>query len=143
MSTQTHYETMGLARNCSLAVIKAAYKALALEHHPDKTLHLDASQRAEHAAVFRAVQEAYDVIGNETLRAQYDLELDHNGKVDFSRSTFHAPPSVRSEKRPTAFSRRSSGLTSPPEVKAAVKAKIALQLRYRRFAPSESWVRHQ
>lgn len=129
MSTRTHYDTMGLARNCSLAVIKAAYKALALEHHPDKTLHLDAFERAEHAAAFRAVQEAYDVIGNETLRVQYDLELDQNGKVDLSRSTFHAPPSVRAGKRPTAFRRQSSGLTSPPEVKAAVKARIALQLR--------------
>jgi curved DNA-binding protein CbpA len=129
MSAQTHYETMGFAQNASTAVIKAAYKALALVHHPDKTLHLDASQRAEHAAVFRAVQEAYDVLGNDTLRAQYDFELDRHGKVDMSCSTFHVPSGVRTPNGPAGYNRRSSSFTSPPETKAMAKARIELQLR--------------
>jgi DnaJ-class molecular chaperone len=88
MSTATYYQTLGVLASAPPEVIRAAYKALALVHHPDKTLHLPAGERVSHAKVFREVQEAYDVISIHSLKALYDAELArHNNSVDLSSSS--------------------------------------------------------
>lgn len=58
-----HYSTLGVARNASQDEIKRAYRRLASQHHPDKGG--DKSQ-------FQEVQAAYDVLGNNQKRAEYD-----------------------------------------------------------------------
>jgi DnaJ-domain-containing protein 1 len=91
MSARTHYETMGLAKNASAAAIKAAYKGLVLEHHPDKTHHLNSNQREQHTAMFRAIQEAYDVIRDPQRRAEYDRHLELRGYQGHAEHpTFHS-----------------------------------------------------
>jgi curved DNA-binding protein CbpA len=124
MVAHTHYEILGLAQNAPLPVIKAAYKALVLIYHPDKTLGLSASERAEKSTIFREVQEAYDVLVNPLLKTAYDAELKHHGnKVDLERSTFHHPQSRSSTSR-----RQTSVNLTPPEQKAAMRAKAEAQL---------------
>lgn len=60
----TYYETLGVAKDASLEDIKKAYKKLASKHHPDK----DGGDTAK----FQEIQAAYDVIGDENKRKQYD-----------------------------------------------------------------------
>ncbi len=60
----THYETLGVEPDAAADDIKAAYKRLALETHPDR-------QGGDEAA-FKAVNEAYEVLSDEDLRAEYD-----------------------------------------------------------------------
>jgi curved DNA-binding protein CbpA len=81
MSATTHYTTLGLVPSATPEVIRAAYKALALIFHPDRTVHLDAKERASYATVFKQVQAAYDVLGSPALKAAYDAELTHLADV--------------------------------------------------------------
>jgi molecular chaperone DnaJ len=61
------YKTLGVAKDASAADIKKAYRKLARENHPD-------SKPGDKAAEdrFKAVAEAYDVLGDEEKRKQYD-----------------------------------------------------------------------
>ncbi|KAF2184642.1 DnaJ-domain-containing protein [Zopfia rhizophila CBS 207.26] len=114
MPPQTHYNTLGLAPSAPLPVIRAAYKALALEYHPDKTTHLPPTERMERGAKFREIQEAHDVLTNPTMRAIYDTEIELQ-----SRATSD-PPSRKNSK--SWSSKGETKLTTPAE-KKAMKAK--------------------
>jgi molecular chaperone DnaJ len=61
----THYDTLGVSENASLDEIKKAYRKLANQHHPDKGG--DTNQ-------FQQIQAAYEAVGDEQRRAQYDAE---------------------------------------------------------------------
>ena len=62
-----YYEVLGVERNASADDIKKAYRKLALKHHPDRNPG-DAAAEAS----FKHAAEAYDVLGDEQKRAQYD-----------------------------------------------------------------------
>ena len=66
MSQQDHYSALGLSANATLADIKKAFRQRASHFHPDRNAAPDA------AAQFRAVQQAYDVLGDPDRRQQYD-----------------------------------------------------------------------
>lgn len=66
-----YYEILNVAREADQSAIRAAYRALILEYHPD-------TGRTEAAAGERAskmINEAYSVLGNEQHRAAYDRNL--------------------------------------------------------------------
>jgi DnaJ-class molecular chaperone len=72
---KNHYATLGLDRRCTLAQIRAAYRALARQFHPD--LNPDSP-----AAVARTqeLNAAHEILGDPGLRAAYDRELDGSKK---------------------------------------------------------------
>lgn len=57
------YEVLGVERRCSAGEIKKAYYAKAREHHPDK---------GGDTEVFKKLQKAYEVLGNDESRNYYD-----------------------------------------------------------------------
>lgn len=61
-----HYAALGLGSNASLADVKKAFRQKASLHHPDRNSAANAAER------FRAVQEAYEVLSDETRRQAYD-----------------------------------------------------------------------
>lgn len=61
------YTTLGVSKDASAAEIKKAYRSLARDNHPDSH---PGNQAAEER--FKAVAEAYDVVGDPTKRKQYD-----------------------------------------------------------------------
>lgn len=61
----THYDTLGVPETASQEEIKKAYRKLANQHHPDK---------GGDTNKFQQIQSAYDAIGDEQKRAQYDAE---------------------------------------------------------------------
>jgi curved DNA-binding protein CbpA len=61
-----HYAALGLKSDASLADIKKAFRQKASQFHPDRNTAADAPAR------FREVQEAYDVLSDETRRQAYD-----------------------------------------------------------------------
>ena len=67
MVEQDYYDLLGVARGADDASIKAAYRKLAKEHHPDR--HNGCSDKEAH---FKAINEAYDVLKDPQKRAAYD-----------------------------------------------------------------------
>ncbi|KRE93881.1 molecular chaperone DnaJ [Nocardioides sp. Soil774] len=66
-ATKDFYQVLGVAKDASAADIKKAYRKLARENHPDSNPGNDAKHEK-----FKAVAEAYDVVGDEAKRAKYD-----------------------------------------------------------------------
>ena len=62
-----YYEVLGLSKECSSADIKAAYRKLARQYHPDVN-----NGNPESEEKFKEVSEAYAVLSNEEKRRQYD-----------------------------------------------------------------------
>jgi len=67
MVEQDYYDLLGVSRGSDEAAIKAAYRKLAKECHPDR--HNGCSQQAER---FKQINEAYDVLKDPQKRAAYD-----------------------------------------------------------------------
>jgi molecular chaperone DnaJ len=64
---QDFYEVLGVARDCSEADVKKAYRKLAMECHPDRN---NGDKAAEER--FKLVTEAYEVLRDPQKRAAYD-----------------------------------------------------------------------
>lgn len=61
--TKNPYSVLGVDKSASQADIKKAYRAAAKKHHPDK---------GGDAEEFKKINEAYEVLGDEKKRANYD-----------------------------------------------------------------------
>ena len=66
-ATKDFYKVLGVAKDASAADIKKAYRKLARDNHPDS----NPGNTAKHDT-FKAVAEAYDVVGDPDKRAKYD-----------------------------------------------------------------------
>ena len=66
-----HYATLGLDRRCSSAQIRAAYRVLAKQHHPD--LNAGSPAAVTHT---QALNAAHEILSDPDKRAAYDRELD-------------------------------------------------------------------
>lgn len=58
-----YYSILGLSRSASSDEIKSAYKKLALKNHPDRGGNKD---------TFQKIQEAYEVLSDDTRKSEYD-----------------------------------------------------------------------
>src|SRR5215212_11847260 len=67
MVEQDYYELLGIQRGADDAAIKAAYRRLAKEHHPDRH-----NGCTDQEARFKAISEAYDCLKDPQKRAAYD-----------------------------------------------------------------------
>ncbi|GAA1476986.1 molecular chaperone DnaJ [Nocardioides aestuarii] len=66
-ATKDFYAVLGVAKDASAADIKKAYRKLARDNHPDS----HPGDEAKHDR-FKAVAEAYDVVGDPEKRTKYD-----------------------------------------------------------------------
>ncbi len=67
MEKQDYYELLGVSADADASILKAAYRKLAMRHHPDRN---PGDQKAE--ARFKEVNEAYEILRDEQKRAAYD-----------------------------------------------------------------------
>lgn len=73
MDEKTYYDVLELDRNaCELTNIKKAYRRLALKYHPDR---VPPEKKEESTVKFREISEAYEVLSDESKRAEYDRSL--------------------------------------------------------------------
>jgi len=66
MAERDFYEVLGVSRDASQEQIRRAYRELARKYHPDVNKSADAQER------FTEIQEAYDVLSDESKRTRYD-----------------------------------------------------------------------
>src|SRR3954471_5197661 len=67
MSKRDYYEVLGVARGASDADLKAAFRKMAMQHHPDRN---PGDKDCEHR--FKECNEAYEVLRDADKRAAYD-----------------------------------------------------------------------
>ncbi|MBI1869439.1 J domain-containing protein [Candidatus Gottesmanbacteria bacterium] len=75
-----YYQILGIPKGASEAEIKAAYRRLALEWHPDRNKTSEATQKV------KEITEAYEILSNQEKRAAYD----QFGHAAFSQGGFGA-----------------------------------------------------
>jgi len=73
------YETLGVSENSTPQEIKKAYRSLAKKYHPDMNQDAGAEDK------FKEINAAYEVLGNEEKKAQYDM----HGDSMFGGQNFH------------------------------------------------------
>jgi molecular chaperone DnaJ len=67
VSKRDYYEVLGVSRTCTEVELKAAFRKLAMQHHPDRN---PGDKNCEHK--FKEINEAYDVLKDGDKRAAYD-----------------------------------------------------------------------
>ena len=78
-NNKDYYETLGVNKNASADEIKSAYRKLAKKYHPD--LNKDNPEAAEK---FKEVNEAYECLGDEQKRKNYDQFGSADGNQGFN-----------------------------------------------------------
>ena len=63
-----YYDILGVPKNATADEIKKAYRTLAFKYHPDRN-----QGNAEAEEKFKQISAAYDVLGDEVKRRQYDM----------------------------------------------------------------------
>ncbi len=66
MHRKDYYQTLNIQKNAGAEDIKQAYRKLALKFHPDLNNHQDAEEK------FKAISEAYEILGDTEKRRHYD-----------------------------------------------------------------------
>ena len=107
----TPYEVLGVPRAAKAATVTAAYRALARRHHPD---------RGGDARRFRAVQEAYEVLGDAEARAAYDAE----GEVERRRAQEASAAQQAARRRDAAAAGERRGLKRALEEREQAAAQL-------------------
>lgn len=74
MDFKDYYKILGVGTDADLKAIKTAYRKLARKYHPDVSSETDAAER------FKEVAEAYEVLGDEKKRAEYDEIRKYGGR---------------------------------------------------------------
>lgn len=82
MSTKKdHYSELGVTPTASSEEIKRAYRALVKEFHPDRN-----HSNPDAEAKFKAVAEAYEVVGDDHKRKEYDRSQSRTRRANFNGS---------------------------------------------------------
>ena len=68
-----YYDILGVPRTATADEIKKAYRKLAVKYHPDKNPGDAAAEE-----MFKKINTAYDVLGDEEKRRQYDSGYYYN-----------------------------------------------------------------
>ena len=80
----THYKTLDIPSTATDVEIKKAYRKLSLIYHPDRNSNVDAEDQ------IRKINEAYEVLGDDSKRKQYDTQLKF-GNNPFAHFTSDIP----------------------------------------------------
>ncbi|MEL6982221.1 MAG: J domain-containing protein, partial [Actinomycetota bacterium] len=72
-SDRTHYEVLGVSPDCSFEELRTAYRRMAREHHPDVAD--GGARRAGADGSMAAVNEAWRILSDTTLRRHYDVTV--------------------------------------------------------------------
>jgi molecular chaperone DnaJ len=87
-----HYDILGVAFGAEVAIIRKAYHQIALTNHPDKTQHLEASERAAREKVLKEANNAWEVLSDTGKRREYDQHVPVAARMPASIAVEKMPP---------------------------------------------------
>ena len=88
---RNYYEMLGVDKNAPSNEIKKAYRTLAIKYHPDRNLGNKAAEEK-----FKDINEAYEILSDQTRRVQYDQSLKPKNFIDnFGRGGNNGRASTR------------------------------------------------
>lgn len=75
-----YYGCLGLAKGCSDADLKKAYRQLAMKYHPDKNRSKSEAEQADAEKKFKEITEAYGVLSDPKKKEMYDSgQMEYDG----------------------------------------------------------------
>lgn len=80
MDNKGYYKILGVSEDASKEEIKKNYRQLASKWHPDKFVGKSEKEQKEAEEKFKEIAEAYDVLGDDKKREEYD----NGGSFDFN-----------------------------------------------------------
>jgi len=104
--SRSHYDSLGLTPHATQADIKSAYYKMSMDFHPDKN-----KGSEEAAEKFRAITEAYEVLGNLRLRRLYDKGILHTAGAQFAHN---AEETTQSDSESKFYKSREKRSKAPP-----------------------------
>ncbi|PGH20410.1 hypothetical protein AJ80_03555 [Polytolypa hystricis UAMH7299] len=109
------YQILGVAKDASTSDIRSAYRKLVLKCHPDKIK--DEAQRIQGQDEFQKVQEAYELLSDDTKRARYNqkVRLAELRKEVLEKDREAAKPSSSSQPSSSSSSSKSTTYTTTYE----------------------------
>lgn len=122
---KNYYEILGLSATATDHEIKHVFRRLAVAYHPDK------NPAPEAEAIFREVNEAYEVLGDPSKRIFYDQLLSGMVTVipDQSSQPWHRDPAYRKRKQ--------AGYKPPPR---GPSARMVMMESFVKYVQILSWV---
>lgn len=78
------YDTLGIPSTSSIPDIKKAYRKLAMKYHPDKQTSKSIEEKKKAEERFKEISQAYDILGDEKKKENYDRFGLSSGGNDFN-----------------------------------------------------------
>ena len=85
-----YYKILGISEDADAKEIKVKYRKLAMKYHPDRN---PDDKKAEE--MFKVISEAYEILGDENKRKEYDEKRNNKGNAGSQR--FDEKKSSRAE----------------------------------------------
>lgn len=109
-----YYEILEVNEKASVEVIDKAYRVLAKKYHPD----VFQGDKAEAEKMMKQLNEAYDVLSDETRRSNYDAVLLRKKQLEQAKtnaSVYSSTSNSQSQEQPTLRKRPISNNVRPQE----------------------------
>lgn len=112
---KTYYEMLDVAPTASMDEIKRAFRREIAKYHPDKVQHL--GKEFQEIAAIKAAEltQSYKTLTDETLRAEYDAQLESGEPTAVYHAPAPAAPSAEAPPRPTQAARPAAERPPAPE----------------------------
>jgi hypothetical protein len=89
-----YYKILSVSKNSSQEEIKKSYRKLALQYHPDRNNDPSAD------SIIKDINEAYDVLGDEVRRANYNFKLEYKTVNPRPSNTYRRSTSTTQRTKP-------------------------------------------
>lgn len=87
-----YYKILGISRDATKQDIKNAFRKLSLQYHPDRQGNKSEKEKKDAEAKFKEIAEAYEVLGNDSKKSQYDSASVFGNNIKFE--SFRDPFSI-------------------------------------------------